>query len=420
MKETLRATIVAGLIPTSATGLRGMARVNAFNTDTALIGLVERKTIQLLKRPTVQFSLRVFLPVAFATSYPGRLTNVSQVLKDDGSSCGGTVYKAFGEDMIAIPVEALLLATQALQVAFGRPGSFGLQVATQTEPAAVNLFPVATAKKLAMTGHGRAVQSQIDSDHLIAGCDKGFRHTHNDMQPELALALNKISARYLASGVGCMVVGNGERNAYLPHAGREPYLLHVPLDRIGFLIIADRAKKRVGTRYGNEGRRRFASFESLCPFLRRDSFFPGFPRQGAFHRLRRLHSRLNKQVADQARTGSFRLVVHRVMQLDSIALGVLPAIGAYRIERSGKLAQRLLESVRLLRGRMQLESHGSVHAENLPYMSYFCQMKRIDKEKRPLLRKPFFPPRHECAGFPERNVLWKRKKLAALKDLVTG
>jgi hypothetical protein len=166
-EEALRTTISAGLMPTPRTPLRGMPWVNFDHLDIPFLRLVHGEVIQFGKDPTVQFSLVHNVLFLFASAYLGGLPDMSQVLKNDGIACGGVLHNSLTQHMICIPVKPLLLFLQLLQMSLCTPGSFGLQLAAQTEVAPVHLFPVFVPQELTTRGDGGSVQAQINPDHLI-------------------------------------------------------------------------------------------------------------------------------------------------------------------------------------------------------------------------------------------------------------
>lgn len=121
MKHSLRATIRTVLIATPATGLAGMPWVDLDHADTACLRFVLDKGVQLGKAPTMQPSLVVaLLTVLLAASHLGGLTNVLEVLQDEGTARGGMLNNLFGEDVVMIFVPLKLFPAQLFKVAFCR------------------------------------------------------------------------------------------------------------------------------------------------------------------------------------------------------------------------------------------------------------------------------------------------------------
>jgi len=76
VKETLRTSIRAMLIPTPATGLRGMPWVNFDHLNTSLLRLVGQEGVELGEAPTMQAALGIVL---LALADLATLTNVLEV-----------------------------------------------------------------------------------------------------------------------------------------------------------------------------------------------------------------------------------------------------------------------------------------------------------------------------------------------------
>jgi hypothetical protein len=249
-----------------------MAWVYALDTDAALIGLIESKGIQLFKRPTMQAAFGSSL-LAFASSHLRGIPNMGQVLKDNRGACGGMLDNTLGEYMIAITVESLTLATEFLQVTFGRLTSVRLQLAANAESAAVNLFPVATTEKLTMASHSGSVQSEVNANDFMRRRDDRFRHIDYDMQPELALPLTQVSSGDLASDVACAELRNRKGNAHLTLHSRETNLLRIPLENIGMNIVTSCTENALRACNRLEYRSSFATLQGFRHLLRKCRFF---------------------------------------------------------------------------------------------------------------------------------------------------
>jgi len=117
VKNGLRPTIIAGLMPTLATGLAGMPGVGLDHTDTACFCLVLDKTLQLSKAPTMQAAFIVALRTRFlATSQLGGVPDILEVFKHDGCTWGRMLHNALREDVIVVSASPKLFPTQLLQM----------------------------------------------------------------------------------------------------------------------------------------------------------------------------------------------------------------------------------------------------------------------------------------------------------------
>jgi hypothetical protein len=126
VEERLRTTIIAGLVPTLATGLAGISGVNLDHADTICLGFVLDKRVQLGKAPTMQASFVLTMPVLFPSAHLGRLSNVLEVFKYDGTARSSMLYNAFGEHVVMISASPKLFATQLSEVFLSRAAAFGL------------------------------------------------------------------------------------------------------------------------------------------------------------------------------------------------------------------------------------------------------------------------------------------------------
>ena len=103
MKHGLRPAIIAGLMPTLATGLAGMPGVDLDHADTACLGFVLDKAVQLGKAPTMQAAFCVALGTRLlATPQPGGVPDVPEVFKHDGCTWWRILNDALREDVIVL------------------------------------------------------------------------------------------------------------------------------------------------------------------------------------------------------------------------------------------------------------------------------------------------------------------------------
>ena len=197
MKHGLRTTIIAGLMPTFATGLRGMARVNLDHTDTTCLGFVLDKRVQLGKAPTMQAPF--VLALCPSCHVPcGRLAYVLEVFKHDGSAFRCVLDNAFGEDMVMVSASPKLFAAQLLEMSLGRAAAFGLQFSFEAEGTSFLLLPSLLTQELTSRGDGRAIESQVDANHFFRWNNGRFRDGYNDMERIASLALTQIGTTDLA------------------------------------------------------------------------------------------------------------------------------------------------------------------------------------------------------------------------------
>ena len=371
-EQGLRATIRPVLIAALATGLRGMPGVNSDNLDTACLCLVADELIQLSECPTVEAPFRVSF-LSFASAHLGGFADIGEVFQDKRTAWEGVLHDALGEDMVTIPVESLSLARQLFQVSLGGLCSFGLQLADETKITTINFLPVPFAQEATGRGDSRSREAQINANDLIRWLDIGFRNRDNDMQPERSMPVEQVGSGNRIACIAGTEMRDGEGKTDLAHAGRQANFLFLPVEGVGMLIVANWTEPTVRTLDGLELWRWLALLLRLGNLLLIGGLMFLLPGEGTLEGLRRFDAGLNEMIGYQARTSGFRLIVRGMMQLHAILFAVLPAISADSIERFGKLPERFLQGVCLLRGGMQLYPYRSVHANLIPYMSYFCK-----------------------------------------------
>src|SRR6266511_4484359 len=90
LEYALRTAVVASRMPTAATQLRGMSRVNRNHRTTPFLGLVRDFRLETGERPAMHPALRFAAPFRFHT-----LANVFQVLQHDRAARRGSLHDLF-------------------------------------------------------------------------------------------------------------------------------------------------------------------------------------------------------------------------------------------------------------------------------------------------------------------------------------
>ena len=229
-----------------------MPRVNLDYSNAYLLSFVGDEVVQLGKCPIVKAPFVLNMLVLFAASHLGGLSNVAEVFQHNGRAKGSILYNALAQQMVAIPVEALLPFAQLLQVALSRLRSVGLQFSPETERATVDLFPMTIAKKLTSAGHSRTVQSQVYPDHLLAFFNDWFRNIDHDMQPPCAFAITKVSSTGRTAVVFGIVNRNRKGDTLFASTGRETNGVAFPVERVCMQVVADSTGEAVRTGDGLE------------------------------------------------------------------------------------------------------------------------------------------------------------------------
>gem|GEM_PF-4715827 len=381
-EQTLRTSIVSGLMPTFATRLRRMTWVNLLDTDTALLPFIGNEAIQLSKCPTVQLALILDVLLVLAASHLGTLPYIGKIFQDDSCTSGGTGNNLFTEYMVTIPMETRLFLRHLFQVSLSRLTSVGLQFALEAKRAMVNLFPSLASKKLTIAGNGGAIESQINTNNRIVLRHNRFGYRDNHMQPPFPIATQQVSSSNRVTNVLHAVVRDRKGNSDFPATCRKPDNLLVPFEGVGMHVVADRTRYTLRTLDRLETWFRLALCTCLFYLLDVTCFFLGFPSQSRFHGFGCLNTRLNEDIRDKPRTGRFTLVVRRVMQAYPVAFLIVPPIPTYQIEGVRELCKRFTQEYRLFRCRMKLYFYGSAHTRNIPYMGSSCQMKCVNVVER--------------------------------------
>src|SRR5438874_2072012 len=110
-KTALRTTVVTGLMPAAATRLRGMPRVHPGHRQAAFLRFVHEKRGQLGKRPAMQASFGLRVPLGTEA-----LANIGQIFENQCAARRGALGELFRQDMIAVTPKAGLLVPEMAQV----------------------------------------------------------------------------------------------------------------------------------------------------------------------------------------------------------------------------------------------------------------------------------------------------------------
>src|SRR6266540_281475 len=137
----------AGSMPTAATQLRGMSRINRNHRTTALLGLVLNFGFERGERPAMHPAFRPSLLGGFLALFCP-LADVFQVFQHDRRTRAGGLHDLLTEDVIGIFSEACPTSFELPQVPFGGAAALLLQRADLLEVAALDGFPASLAKKL--------------------------------------------------------------------------------------------------------------------------------------------------------------------------------------------------------------------------------------------------------------------------------
>jgi len=128
LEDALGTSVGAGSVPTAATPLRGMSRIDRNHRTTMLLGLVLDFGFERSERPAMHPPFRPSLVCGFVALL-GPLADVFQVFQHDRRARAGRLHDLLTEDVIGIFSEACSASLELAQVPFGRLRAFLLQSA---------------------------------------------------------------------------------------------------------------------------------------------------------------------------------------------------------------------------------------------------------------------------------------------------
>jgi hypothetical protein len=317
-----------------------MAGVNPGHLAPFILDFVLQEGTQLREAPGVQAA------TGLPASLFGCATDIHQVLHHQGSTWGEGINNATAQHVVTVPPETVDLPGQFTQVASGRAGAFGLQLATEPEVAFVGLPPAARAEEFIIGSNSRAVQPQVNAYSLAVALKGKIGECDYHMQPEAGFSKNQVGAVEPGSllkersSVGVALEEDGLASGDGGKAGNP--LIHQKSVSPG--VVADRRSVAGGT--GN----------LAAPFSES---------QGGSESLGSLHPSSADQLSGEP--GKFRpeRVVGGPVEVDPVLFTVPPAIGSYPADSSGALLKGVLEDRSLLRGRGQLQADGTLHGHIL-------------------------------------------------------
>lgn len=344
----LRLTIAPIGIAAPVAPLRGMPGVYSDNLATGGLRLVPKESLELGEAPRVK-------P---AFGFPARgfdaTSDVSEVFHNDSCPRLNAVKDRSGQDVVAIPSEALFTPSKAFKMSLGTLRTVGLQSTSESEDSLDNFLHMPIAVKVVVRSDGRPGNSQVNADSLAVRSKLNVRQTDDNVKVKLAFTVNKVScSRRLASRIPG-IFREGERHLHSTLSGRQTDNSSAPVYFEGVKVIPGRAGDRLRAAYLtsllHSGDCRPHSFAG---------FLPG----------------LDMQVRDKSRPSILTSAISQAMKGVSITCSLLPACAADGIKRLGKLLNRLIKSFSLLLGRLEMYPNCSIHTIIIPYISKYLQVK---------------------------------------------
>jgi len=366
VKDGLRTTISASLVPTLATGLRCMARVNLDHANTTSLRFVLNKGVQLGKAPTMQAPFVVALLTALlATPHRGGVPDVLEVLQDEGTARGGMLHNVLREDVIVVSASPKLFPAQLFEVSFGRASAFGLQFAFQTEDASFLFLPALFSQELPVGGNRRAIESQVYAYDGRSRGDGRLRKRDNDMQRIAAFAVAQVCTTWLIASVLLQVRRNGKAQLHAPVYGGKATSKRIPLDPRRTLVIAHTGQLTVRATNRLESRNGPAHLPGCLNALRVCLFLLDLPGERALDGFSGLDTCRTHHLCRQIGVLCSQGIVRALVQLHAIAACRGKALVGNGIEARRMLLKGCLEYPGLLWRWMQLHGHRSIHARGL-------------------------------------------------------
>ena len=196
--------------------------------------------MELSKRPTMESSLcvRMFL-------HPGTTTDVGQVLNHNGTARGGILDNPLGENVVMVFSLAQQFPAHLLEMSLCRAGAFCLKVPTQAEDTTFLLFPSSLPQEVLVGGDSRAVQAQVNPNHLLRWSNGRVRKRENNVQGIPSFSVAQIGTTHLATDVFLCIDGNSKGQFNTPSYRSKATGHALPLHPVGTRIIADWTDLRV-------------------------------------------------------------------------------------------------------------------------------------------------------------------------------
>ncbi len=318
-----------------------MPRVNLDDFDSTRLGLVGKKGVELGKAP------RVHAALAFTFAMLDPLSDIRQVLKHDGTSGGGNLHNAFGEDVIMVFSLPKQLARKLFQVPFGRFGAFLLKCATQAEHATFLFFPLPLTQEVTGGGDCWTIEAQVNAHDLFGGFDDGSRNGDHNVQKIAPLVETQVSRAHLAAKILACVFGNGETHLNTSRDCGQTTGERFPLDPRGTLVVADGSGCRVWTAHRLELGGLFSVLPGFLNHLGIASRVLFLPCESRFHRFSRLDTSRAHQLSRKIRILCTQWIVRLLMQFHTVTASGLKAGTRNLIKAGGMFLQRSMQDVRL-------------------------------------------------------------------------
>jgi hypothetical protein len=346
-KLGLRLTVAPVDVTASVTPLAGMPGVYSHNLAAKSFGFILQKSLELGEAP------RVKPPFSLSSGCFHSFSDVGEVFHNDSSAGFNAVEDRGGDNVVAIPSEALFTPSEASKVPLGTLRTIGLQFPSEAKYSLNNFFHMPVAVKAVVRSNGRPGNPQVNADSLAIRDESNIRQVNHDVQVKLTPSIKQVSSssKFTDSIAGILGHSNGDFHSAL--CGRQVYPAAIPIHLESVNVISRWAKPRLRTTGFSamlqSGYRRFYSF-------------------GCFL------ASLDVQVRHKVGIGLFTVSISKAVKCIGIAILSFPAHLADAVKCSGKLSYCVRKSNGLFTSRKQFNTNHSVHADIIPYILRIMQI----------------------------------------------
>src|SRR5258706_2138749 len=240
----LRTAVGAGRMPTAATCLRGMSRIDRDHRTTPFLGLVLDFGFETQKRPAMHAAFG--LPLFGGTlALPGPLADVVKVFQHDRITRAGAGHDLLTQDVISILPKPRPSAFELSQMPFGRLGAFLLQRADLPKISSFDRFPAPLSQEVIVRCDRRSIEAQVHTYDLIGWLDFWRRNSNDDVQPPRTIFLDEISRIERMTHVFRRIVQHSKADCLPPDRRAHLHRAAVPIDTVGVDVVARWAGVRV-------------------------------------------------------------------------------------------------------------------------------------------------------------------------------
>ena len=356
--KTAFATKEVGLGPTvtpvgeatAVTPLGSMPGVYSDNLAADSFSLILKKSLELSKAPGVKPPFG-FPPAGFDTA-----PDVGEVFNNDSRAGLNAIKDRSGQDVVAIPSEALFMPSEASKVPLSTLSTFGLQLASEAKDTFNDFLCVSIAMKAVIGSYGGAGYPQVNTNSMVITNESNVSQNDDSVQVEMPLAIDEVGG---SSRIARRILGifrKVERYLHPAVRSRQADKPLIPVYFEGMQVIP-----------GWTGYRLRAL--SLAPLLQ-----PGNCRP---HGFTGFVYGLNMQVRNKIRQDRLAIPICQTVQGIGVTRALLPTSTTNGIEHLGKLTNRLMQCFSLFVTGLKLHSYCSIHTKSIPHITEFLQEKEV-------------------------------------------